>query len=104
MKKLRLSILSSKEEHRVHLESLFSKHTKYLLKLYEQIIQSGRFKKTPIALKEVLKNVTEWPNNDPHFILTICKLIKQEVKTFNDQYYNTHQKSILSNTITESDI
>ena len=26
------------------------------------------------------------------------------MKTFNDQYYNTHQKSILSNTVTESDI
>ena len=103
-KKLRLFVLSSKEEQRVHLESLLSKHTKYLLKIYKQIIQSGRFKKTSITLKKVLKNVTEWPNNDPNFILTICKLINQGVKTFNDLYYNTHHKSILSNTVTESNI
>ena len=31
-------------------------------------------------------------------------MINQEVKTFNDRYYNTHQTSILSNTVTESDI
>ena len=104
VKKLRLFVLSSKEEHRVHLESLLSKHTKYLLKIYEQIIQSGRFKKTSIALKRVLKNVNEWSNNVPNFILTIYKLINQGVKTFNNQYYNTHQKLILSNTVTESDI
>ena len=103
-KKLRLFVLSSKKEHCVHLESLLSKHTKYLLKIYEQIIQSGRFKKTSIALKRVLKNVTKWSNNDPNFILTICKLINQGVKTFNNQYYNTHQKSILSDTVTENDI
>ena len=75
MKNLQLFVLSSKEEHRVYLESLLSKHTKYLLKIYEQIIQSGRFKKTSIALKRVLKNVTEWSNNDPNFILIIYKLI-----------------------------
>ena len=33
VKKLRLFVLSSKEEHCVHLESLFLKHTKYLLKI-----------------------------------------------------------------------
>ena len=33
-----------------------------------------------------------------------CKLINQGVKTTNDRYYNTHQKSILSNSVTESDI
>ena len=46
----------------------------------------------------------KWINRDPDFILTIYKLINQGVKTFNDRYYNTHQKSILSNTVTESDI
>ena len=75
MRNLQLFVLSSKEEHRVYLESLLSKHAKYLLKTYEQIIQSGRFKKNFIALKRVLKNVTKWSNNDPNFILTICKLI-----------------------------
>ena len=32
------------------------------------------------------------------------KLINQGVKITNNQYYITHQKSILSNTVTESDI
>ena len=32
------------------------------------------------------------------------KLINQGVKTTNNQYYITHQKSILLNTVTESDI
>ena len=34
----------------------------------------------------------------------MCKLINQGVKTTNNQYYITHQKSILLNTVTESDI
>ena len=38
------------------------------------------------------------------FSLTKDKLINQGVKTINNQYYVTHQKSILSNTVTESDI
>ena len=32
------------------------------------------------------------------------RLINQGVKTAHDQYYSTHQKSILLNTVTESDI
>ena len=48
--------------------------------------------------------MTKWINIDPDLILIIYKLINQGVNTFNDQYYNTHQKSILSNTVTESDI
>ena len=60
VKKLWLFLISFTEEHCVHLESLFSKHTKYLLKIYHQIIQSRRFKKASITLKRVLKNVTEW--------------------------------------------
>ena len=86
MKNLQLFVLSSKEEHRVYLDSLLSKNTKYLLKIYEQIIQYGRFKKTSVALKRVLKNITEWSDNNPNFILTIYKLINQGVKTFSDQY------------------
>ena len=104
VKKLWLFVLSSTEEHCVYLESLFSKHTKYLLKICQQIIQSGRFKKVSITLKRVLKNVTGWFDSDPYFILTKYKLINQGVKAFNDRYYNTQQKSILSNTVTESDI
>ena len=104
MKNLQLFVLSSKEEHRVHMKSLLLKQTKYILKIYQQIIQSGRFKKTSIVVKRVLKNENEWSNNVPNFILTIYKLINQGVKTFNNQYYNTHQKSILSNTVTESNI
>ena len=72
-------------------------------------------------MERVLKNMTKWFNSDPHFIFTKyitdyqehsnigtdkdgCKLINQGVKITNDRYYNTHQKSILSNTVTESDI
>ena len=91
MKSLQTFVLSSKEEQRVYLESLLSKHTTYLLKIYEHIVQYGRFKKTSVSLKRVLKNVTEWSDNDPNFILTIYKLINQGVKKFNEQYYNTHQ-------------
>ena len=104
VKKLLLFVLSSTEKNCVHLESLFSKHTKYLLKICQQIIQSQRFKKASITLKRVLKNVTEWFDSDPHFILTKYKLVNQRVKTINDRYYNTHQKLIISNTVTESDI
>ena len=75
VKKLQLFVLSSKEEQRVRLKSLISKHTKYLLKIYQQIIQSGRFKKTFITLKRVLKNMTKWINSDPDLILIIYKLI-----------------------------
>ena len=51
-----------------------------------------------------MKYVTKWLNSDSHFILTKYKLIKQGVKTNNNRCYNTHQKSILLNTVTESDI
>ena len=63
----------------------------------------------------------KWFNSNPHINLTKhisdCqehrsndtdkekyKLINQEVKTTNDQYYITHQQSTLSNTVTENDI
>ena len=118
---MQLFILSSTKDQCAHLEPLFSKHTNHVLKIYQQIIQSQRFTKVSITLKRVLKKVTEWFNSDPPIILTKCttdhqdytnnntdkdryKLMNQGVKTTNDRYYNTHQKSILSNIVTESDI
>ena len=88
VKKLRLFILSSTEEHYVHLESLFLKHTTYLLKICQHIIQSQRFKKASITLKRVLKNVTKRFDNDPYFILTKHKWINQGVKTINGEGLN----------------
>ena len=96
------------EDQYAHLESLFFKHTKYLLNIIQQIIQSQRFKKVSIARKKALKNVTDWSDSNPHINLTKyinhCqehtnndtykeryKLINQGVKTTNDQYYITHQ-------------
>ena len=104
VKKLRLFLLSSIEEHCVHLKSLFLKHTIYLSKICQQIIQSQRFKKAFITLKRVTKYVIKWLDSDPYFILTKYKFMNQGLKTNNNQYYDTHQKSILSNTVTESDI
>ena len=100
---------------------MFSKHIKYLLKICQQIIQSQRVKKASITLKRVLKNVTKWFDSDLYIILTKYTighqehtnidadkdgytLVNQGVKTTNNQYYNIHQKSILSNTVTESDV
>ena len=40
VKKIRLFVLPSTEDQCAHLESLISKHTKYLLKITQQIIQS----------------------------------------------------------------
>ena len=72
--------------------------------MFQLIIQCGRFKRTSTNIQRVMKNTIEWFNRDPDLILTIYKLINQGVKIFNDQYYNTHQKLNLSNTVTESDI
>ena len=72
-------------------------------------------------MERFLKNVTEWLNSNSHIILTKYitdhqehtdndtdndryKLINQGVKATNIQYYTTHQKLILLNTVTESDI
>ena len=84
VKKLRLFVLSSTEEHCIYLKSLFSKHTKYLLKICQQNIQSRRFKEASITLKRDLKNVTGWFDSDPYFIFTKYKLINQGVKITND--------------------
>ena len=70
MKKIRLFVLSSVENRCMHLESLFSKHTKYLLNILQQIIQSQRFKKVSIALKRVLRNMTKWFDSNLHINLT----------------------------------
>ena len=57
--------------------------------------------------------MTKWFDSDSHIILTKYITDHQEhtnndtdqgVKTSNNQYYITHQKSILSNTVTERDI
>ena len=55
--KIQLFVLSSIEDQYMHLELLFSKHTKYLMNILQQIIQSQRFKKVSTDLKEVLKNM-----------------------------------------------
>ena len=72
-------------------------------------------------MEKVLKNVTEWFDSNSHTILTKYvtdhqehtnndtdkeryKLINQELKTTNDQYYIAHQKSIILKTVTENDI
>ena len=121
IKKIRLFVLSSTEDQCTHFNSLLSNYTKYLLNIIQQIIQSQRFKKVPTTLKIVLKNMTKWFNSNPHINLTKYvtdnqkhinndtdkewyKLVNQGVKTTNNQYYITHQKSILSNTVTKSDI
>ena len=72
-------------------------------------------------MKEVLKNIIEWLNINLHTDLTKYitdqqehttndtrkmknELLHQGVKTTDVQYFNTHQESILSNIVTESDI
>ena len=94
---------------------------KYLLNIIQQIIQSQRFKKISTTLKRVLKNMIKWFDSNAPINLFKCithnqehtnndtgkekeKLINQEVKTTNNQYYITHQKLILSYTVTKSDI
>ena len=104
IKELQLLVLSSKEEHRVHLKTLLSKHINHLLKIYQQIIQSGRFKKAYFTLERVMNSMTKWFNSNLDLISTIYKLIHEVVKTFIDQYYTTHHKSILLNTVIDNNI
>ena len=68
MENLQIFILSSKEEYIVYLKSLFSKHKKHLMKIYEQTIQSGTYKKTSTVIKRVLKIENEWSTNVPNFV------------------------------------
>ena len=121
VKKIRLFILSSVENRCMDLESLFSKHTKYLLNIIQQIIQSQRFKAILTILGVVSKNAKEWiymklrtdqanyATNSQVHATTDARIVNdkpsnQGVKTADDQCHNTHQESILSNKVTESDI
>ena len=60
VKKMRLFVLSSVEGRCINLESLFSKHTKYLLTIIQQIIQSQRFKDILTILGVVSNHTKEW--------------------------------------------
>ena len=103
------------------LESLFSKHTKYLLNILQQIIQSRRFKDILTILEVVSKNTKEWirinlctdqvnyttksqVHTTTNARIAKNKSINQGGKIADDQCHNTHQELILSNTVTESDI
>ena len=93
----------------------------YLLNIIQQIIQSQRFKAMLIILRIVSKNMKEWINmnlcnNQANYNTNLLipattedrivndKPSNQGVKTADDQCHNTHQESILSNTVTGSDI
>ena len=121
MKKIRMFVLSSPEDRYNHFETLYYEHKNYILIILQQIILSQRFEKVSTVLKEVLKNMVKWLDislptdlieytNNPQKHTTNntrrakSKLINQGVKTDGVQYYNTHQESILSNIVTESDI
>ena len=60
VKKIRLFIQLSVENRHMEFESLFSKHTIYLLNIIQQIIQSQRFKAMLTILKVVSKDTKEW--------------------------------------------
>ena len=121
VKKIRLFVLSSVEDRCMHLESLFSKHTKYLLNILQQIIQSRRFKDVFIILGDVYKNTKEWirgnlrtdqinytadtqvhTTTDARIVTN--ELMNQGVCTRGVQCYSSHQELILSDLITERDI
>ena len=121
VKKIRLFILSSLENRCMDLEPIFYKHTKYLLNIIQQIIQSQRFKTILTILGVVSKNKIEWirmnrrTNQVSYATKSLVhtttdariannKLTNQGVKTADDQYHNIHQELILSNTVTESNI
>ena len=118
-------VLSSPENRYTHFETLYYENKNYiliiLLKITQQTIQSQRFNKVSTTLKRVLKNMIKWSDSNLHTNLTKYitdhqeytnndtdkernKLINQGVKKTNDQYYITHQKLILSNTVSENDI
>ena len=103
------------------LESLFSKHTKYLLNIIQQIIQSRMLKTILTILGVASKNTTEWihmnlrtdqvnyTTKSEVYTTTDARIANnkstnQGVKTADNQYHNIHQESMISNIITESDI
>ena len=59
VKKIRLCVLSSVEDQCIHLKLLFSKHTRYLLNIFQKIIRSQRFKNVFIILGGIPKNMKE---------------------------------------------
>ena len=121
MKKISLYILSSVDDRSLHFKPLFSKHTKCLLKIIQRMIQSQRLKAILTILEIVYDNTKVWIyinlridqvsyNNKPqvhnitYIRTTNSKSINQGVEKANNQCHNIPQKSILSNTVTESDI
>ena len=102
-------------------ESLFSKHTMYLLNIIEPIIESRKFKAILTILGVISKDTKEWirmnlrtnqanyTTNSQTHATTNARIMNdkpsnQGVKTADNQCHNTHQESILLNTVTESDI
>ena len=103
----------------MHLELLFSKHTKYLSNILHQIIQSQRFNNVFTILGGASKNMKEWicgnlrtdqinyiTDSQVHTTtnnkIVTNELVNQGVYTMGVQYYNTRQESILSNIVAES--
>ena len=93
----------------------------YLLNIIQQIIQSRRFKAMFTILRVISKNTKEWicmnlrtnqayyATNSKVHATTNARILNdkpsnQGVKMADDQCHNTHQESILSNTVTECDI
>ena len=109
------------ENRCLHSESLFSKHTKYLLNTIQHIIQSQRLKTILAILGVVYDNTKVWLRNNLYtdqvnydnksqehttadVRTTSKKSTNQGVNTADNQCHNIHQESILSNTVIESDI
>ena len=103
------------------LELLFYKHTKYLLNIIQQIIQSRKLKAILTILGDASKNTKKWicmnlrtdqvnydtksqVHTTTNARIVNDKSTNQGVKTANDQCHNIHQESISLNTVTESDI
>ena len=91
------------------------------MNIIQQIIQSRRFKDILTILEVVSENTKEWiymnlcatqTNHTTNSLVHTAtdarrvndKPSNQGVKTADDQCHNTHQGSILSNIVTESDI
>ena len=102
-------------------EIVFSKHTKYLLNILQQIIQSQKFRNIFPILRGISKKTKEWIRGNLHTDqinyttdsqvhtttnarIATNELMNQGVYTRSVQCYSLHQESILSNMITESDI
>ena len=118
---MRLFILSSTENRCLYSESLFSKHSKYLLNTIQHMIQSRRLKVILVILGVVYDNTKDWIrinlhtdqvnyDNKSQAYTTTCvrttsrKSINQGVEITDDQCHNIQQECILSNTVTENDI